>query len=100
MGDEIACVIHLQLSLEHFRIGIMADGHKHALYLELGKGVGFHIAQLHRLDRLILDVVHFLDNVGGHEPDLFVGARAVQHDPRGAKIIPPVNDGHALGKLR
>src|SRR5579883_1556630 len=99
LGDEVAILIHIEFAAKHGRVGDVTDSHEEAVDFDGASIAAVRIADFHSFD-VALRGNDFLDDGGGDEFDFLIGARAIEHDFRGAKFVAAVNQMHFAGVAR
>ena len=90
-GDKVAVGVGFDFAAEGGGVGIVADGDEDAVELDFADGAGFSVADADAVDGAVAVAEDFLDDGRGDEFNFLVGARAVNHDSAGAKIIAAVD---------
>src|SRR5688572_4814497 len=93
---HVALVIQLQLADEQLGARVVADGHEQAGHRQRLGRPGVRVGELDRRDGAV--AVDLGDLLAQRPADLLVVLRALLHDLGGAQLLPPVDDGHALGE--
>ena len=98
--DQVAVFVHIQLAFEELRVGIVADGDENAgdVSSSLVAFVSVLRSRTFSTD-LLVHVVNFFDDVRSEELNFFVGARAIQHDLRGAKFVAAMNERNLASRI-
>ena len=100
MSDQVAGLVHIELALEHFGVGVVADRDEHAFDGQRLFLLGLDVAQRHHFDVFLVHIVDFFDRIRRHECDFLVGAGAIEHDFGSAKFVAAVDERDMLRKLR
>ena len=90
LGDELAVRIHLELTFEHRRIGIVPDGDEDSIDGNFCSFPGPRIAHSQGFHQPFRGKNLFHDG-RRNELDFFIGPGAVNHDLGRAKLTPPVD---------
>src|SRR5271169_173644 len=89
-GDEVAVGVHLQLALEHGRIGIVAYGDEYTVHRDFACFFRLQISQARALD-VAVGRENLFDNERRYEFDFRIRPRAINHDFGGAKFVATVD---------
>src|ERR1700687_3564215 len=98
--DEVTVGVHVQLAAKYDGIGGVTNGDENAANLDIADFVGLGVADADTVHEFFFVGENLFDMRGRNELDFFVGARAVNHNFRSAKLIATVNQINAAGVAR
>jgi len=100
LGYEVAGLVVIELVDEELRRRIVADRDEQPIRRDLADLVRLEVSDSDTGELALLDAERFLDHDRRHELDLLVGAGAIEHDRRGAKLISAVENRDLRRELR
>src|SRR3954452_18440810 len=93
---DVALVVELELPGEQLAAGVVTDGHEQPADVQNLGGTRVDVGDLDAGNGVL--ALHVGDLLAEGPADLLVVLRALLHDLRGAELVAPVDDGHALGE--
>src|SRR6202035_1616876 len=95
---QIAILIHIELALEHFRVGNVSNAEKHRAGREIPDFVGLEISQPQGYNFFFASVVYVFHDGIKEKRDLLVMLGAFQHDLGSAKMLATMNERDFRGE--
>ncbi len=92
LGLDVAVIVEVDLAVEHFGVGLVADAEEEAGDGKDGLFAGLDVADVEAGDGFLFDAADFLNDCVGEELDLGIGDGALEHDLAGAEALAAMED--------
>ncbi len=96
-GDDVALGVEVELTAHDRGVGVVTDGHEHALDRQLRDVAGDEVSQHQLLDRGVADDA--VDDRVPQKRDAGLGEGPLLHDLGGPQLVAAVDERHRAGEL-